>query len=332
VSGARIRGQDLRMSRRFRAAAMAATRRAAWLAVLLAIGVASGPAQALEDGTSSYPRGYRDLAAGLLPADAGVYVRDDLNFYRGTLDEMQQNDTVSLHAELGLIANVSRATIVTGWRPLGLTQAFGISWVQTGSTLDARFVTPGGTLRPDEQTVGVGDLAVTPVLLGWDEGNWHGNAGLAIWIPIGSYQADRFINPGRNYWSFGSHVALSWLDAQSGWDVSVAALYVTNLENPATDYDSGDVLHVNAYAGKRVAPWLTLGVAGYTLQQVTGDSGSGATLGDFRARVYGLGPAFRFGIDVGDAELPLLLKYYREFGAENTFEGDLVSIGTSFRF
>lgn len=299
---------------------------------MLALLLAPSFACALEDGASSYPRGYRDLASGLLPDEAGVYVRDDLNFYRGSLDETQQGGAVSINADLDLIVNVSRATIVTGWRPFGLTQAFGISWVQAASTLDGRFVTPGGTLRPDEQTAGIGDLAVTPLLLGWDDGNWHGNGGFAIWIPIGSYQEDRFVNPGRNYWSFGSHVALSWLDEPSGWDLSAAALYVVNLENPATDYDSGNVLHANIYAGKLVAPWLKIGIAGYALQQITGDSGSGATLGDFRARVYGLGPAVRFGIDIGDAELPLLLKYYREFGAGNTFEGNLVSIGTSFRF
>ena len=301
--------------------------------IALALLLAPGSAQALEDGASSYPRGYRDLAAGLLPQEAGVYVRDDLNFYRGDLDETQQGGAVSIHADLDVIVNVSRATFVTGWRPFGLTQAFGVSWVQAGSTLDGRFVTPGGTVRPDEETIGIGDLAVTPLLLGWDDGNWHGTTGFAIWIPIGSYQADRFVNPGRNYWSFGPHVAVSWLDDESGWDLSLAALYVTNLENPATDYDSGNVLHFNGYAGKQVAPWLKIGMAGYALQQVTGDSGSGATLGDFRARVFGLGPALRFGIDLGGGnELPLLLKYYREFGAENTFEGNLVSIGTSFRF
>jgi hypothetical protein len=319
---------------RFRTARIARpNRRTVLFATLFALALASGPALALEDGTSSYPRGYRDLASGLLPEAAGVYVRDDLDFYRGALDETQQGGAVSIHADLGAIVNVSRATIVTGWRPFGLTQAFGLSWVQAGSTLDGNFVAPGGTLMPDEQTVGVGDLALTPLLLGWDEGNWHGNGGFAVWIPIGSYQEDRFVNPGRNYWSFGSHVALSWLDEESGWDLSAAALYVVNLENPATDYDSGNVLHANVYAGKLVAPWLKLGIAGYALQQVTGDSGSGATLGAFRARVYGLGPALRFGIDIGGGnELPLLLKYYREFGAENTFEGNLVSIGTSFRF
>jgi hypothetical protein len=299
---------------------------------VLALALAAAPAIALEDGASAYPRGYRDLAAGRLPTEPGVHARDDLLFYQGSLEETRQGGAVAIDADLGLIANVARATIVTGWRPLGLTQAFGLSWVQTANDLDARFTMPGGNSAPAERTFGVGDLAVTPLLLGWDSGNWHGNAGLAVWIPLGSYKADRFVNAGRNYWSLGPHLALSWLEPESGWDLSLAALYMINFENHATDYDSGNVLQANLYLGKQVAPWLKLGLAGYAMQQLSDDTGSGATLGGFRARVFGLGPALRFTLDAGGGELPLLVKYYREFGAENTFEGDLVSIGTSFRF
>ena len=32
------------------------------------------------------------------------------------------------------------------------------------------------------------------------------------------------------------------------------------------------------------------GLAGYSYRQVTGDSGSGAVLGDFRSQVYSVGP------------------------------------------
>ena len=33
-----------------------------------------------------------------------------------------------------------------------------------------------------------------------------------------------------------------------------------------------------------------MGLVGYFYQQVTGDSGSGATLGEFKSRVVGIGP------------------------------------------
>jgi hypothetical protein len=297
----------------------------AWAAVLAPI-----PASALEDGTSGYPRGYRDLAAGLLPTAPGLYLRDDLYFYRGSFEEDVPGSAID--ADLDLAANVVRATIVTGWQPFGTHHAIGLSWLQTATDLDASFASPAGTMQAHEREFGVGDLALTPLLLGQDWGNWHGNAGVTAWIPVGSYDADRFVNAGRNYWSAGPQIALSWIEPTSGWDVSLAAVYMFNFENDATGYDSGDVVHANFYAGKQVAPWLKLGLAAYALQQVTDDSGSGAMLGDFRAQVFGLGPALRFSLDAGDAPLTLLVKYYREFGAENTFEGDLLSIGTNFRF
>ena len=42
-----------------------------------------------------------------------------------------------------------------------------------------------------------------------------------------------------------------------------------------------------------------MGVAGYYFQQVTGDSGDGATLGDFEYRVAGIGPQVGYLFPLG---------------------------------
>ena len=36
---------------------------------------------------------------------------------------------------------------------------------------------------------------------------------------------------------------------------------------------------------------MQVGIAGYIYHQITGDSGSGATLGDFKSKIMGIGPA-----------------------------------------
>ena len=48
-----------------------------------------------------------------------------------------------------------------------------------------------------------------------------------------------------------------------------------------------------------LTPQIHVGVVGYLFQQVTGDSGSGATLGDFRSRIAGIGPQIGFIFPVG---------------------------------
>jgi len=62
-------------------------------------------------------------------------------------------------------------------------------------------------------------------------------------------------------------------------------------------------------------------VVGYAYQQITGDSGWGATFGDFKSRVLDIGPQVGFLFPVGDMQGYLNLKGYKEFAAEHRAEG-----------
>jgi hypothetical protein len=65
-----------------------------------------------------------------------------------------------------------------------------------------------------------------------------------------------------------------------------------------------------------------VGAVGYFFQQITGDSGEGATLGDFKSRVAGIGPQAGYLFPIGDSmQGALNLKAYWEFAAENRPEG-----------
>jgi hypothetical protein len=54
---------------------------------------------------------------------------------------------------------------------------------------------------------------------------------------------------------------------------------------------------------------------------MTGDSGAGARLGDFKSRVAGIGPQIGFFIPFFDREAYLNLRAYSEFDAKNRLEG-----------
>jgi hypothetical protein len=62
-------------------------------------------------------------------------------------------------------------------------------------------------------------------------------------------------------------------------------------------------------------------LVGYAYQQPTADSGVGATLGDFKSRVFAMGPQIGYLFPIGDMQGYLNLKGYKEFGAENRAEG-----------
>ncbi len=60
---------------------------------------------------------------------------------------------------------------------------------------------------------------------------------------------------------------------------------------------------------------------GYYFQQVTGDSGTGAILGDFKSRVAGVGPQIGYLFPINDMQGYVNVKAYKEFAAENRPEG-----------
>ena len=64
-----------------------------------------------------------------------------------------------------------------------------------------------------------------------------------------------------------------------------------------------------------------MGLAGYFYKQLSGDSGSGAVLGDFKSEVSAVGPQVGYFFKVGDQKWYANLKGYHEFDAKNRPEG-----------
>ena len=67
---------------------------------------------------------------------------------------------------------------------------------------------------------------------------------------------------------------------------------------------------------------MQIGVAGYFYHQLTGESGSGAKLGDFGSQVTGIGPQFGYFFPAGKRWLGYFnLRSYYEFDANNRPSG-----------
>ena len=68
------------------------------------------------------------------------------------------------------------------------------------------------------------------------------------------------------------------------------------------------------------------------MQQLDGDSGAGAIFGDRKVRVAGVGPGATITFPVGAVPVTLVAKYYREFDAQNTTQGDAGTLSMRVRF
>jgi hypothetical protein len=115
---------------------------------------------------------------------------------------------------------------------------------------------------------------------------------------------------------------VTWLDPNLGLEVSTAAGFTFNGENPDTDYQTGTEFHVEWALMQHLSKTFAVGLSGYHYQQVTGDSGAGARLGGFERRVTGLGPDVTYTFLCGKIPVSTEVKYFHEFDVENRVQGD----------
>jgi hypothetical protein len=92
--------------------------------------------------------------------------------------------------------------------------------------------------------------------------------------------------------------------------------------NDALQYQNGIDFHLDWGASQFISKTVHVGLAGYYFQQITGDSGAGATLGHFKGRVVGIGPQIGFILPLSkDYQGYLNVKAYKDFAAQNRPEG-----------
>lgn len=289
-------------------------------------------ASAAEGGQSPYQKGYTDSLAGVLPPYPGVYMRNDVIYYSGSADTSVLGGRVAAGIDVESVANAAAFSIVTERKVLGGQYAFAFALPLANADIKASVTGPlGNTFSESDDTFGVGDVIVSPVVLGWHNGKVHSNFNVSVYLPTGEYTAGALANLSKNYPSLQFQGAVTWMDPQSGWALSGAATYLFNAENQTTDYRTGQLLHFDGAVTKAFGEWR-LGAVGYAMIQTTGDSGAGAKLGDFKSEVYGAGPFVSYDAKIGERPVTFLLKWYHEFGAENTFEGDTVTAAFAFKF
>ncbi|MGE3873959.1 MAG: transporter [Parvibaculaceae bacterium] len=72
----------------------------------------------------------------------------------------------------------------------------------------------------------------------------------------------------------------------------------------------------------------TPALVGYYYDQITGDSGAGAS-GPFEGRVTAVGATLGLNFQAGSLPVSTRLKYFHEFNAENRAEGDAAFVTLS---
>ncbi len=195
--------------------------------------------------------------------------------------------------------------------------------------LDGRFRVRGGSNEHDNK-LGLGDVAIEPFAFGWQEKDLFGAEGLdlhympgfLVFLPVGQYQRNETLNPGKHRWGFQPFRSWTLLHQDTGLEVSQRLMYTSYLKNTKTQYESGSEFHFDYAIGKHFDFGLTAGIAGYFVTQVTGDSGQGAVLGDFQGRSWGIGPMIQYSRLVYGLPFSLAARYQKTMLHRNRVDDD----------
>lgn len=307
---------------------------------MLAIGLAvmSAPALAEEGGSGHYLPGSMASFVDGVPLHETLIVRYNLVHYGGSA-EADRAIPIGGSAALGLDADSWAHGLTVLWRPPvelghGLSYAMSATVPYVFMDVEANAATGPLALDLSDQEDGLGDIVLMPVMMNYHHNDdWNANARLAIYAPTGSYEAGRLANTGKNFWTIEPTVAAMYFGKGNGIEASVFMGFDFNTENPDTDYRSGTSFHLDGTVAQHFPLFDGLagaGVSAYTYHQITGDSGDGATFGDFKGRTNGVGPVLSF-VSPGSGSIVAELKWLHEFEVKNRLEGDTVFLKVLFK-
>ncbi len=292
--------------------------------------LAASPAHASEGGMSFYLLGSGGPGNAVLPPVPGIFFDNTFYYYSGSAGGDRQF-VVGGNLVAGLDGKVAADFATLLWVPstniLGGTLAVGAVLPVGHPKVDVEAVLtgPGGgqiAINAEDSAFVVGD-PVLAATLGWNVGgNVHIAASTTVNVPIGLYREDELANLAFHRWVVDESLGISWHDAKAGWDVSAKAGITFNGTNHFTDYDTGTEFHIEASVEKIFSPKFSAGLQIYHFNQLSGDSGEGAVLGDFKGKVTGVGATAAHNFVMGKTPVTARLRLFKEFGATNRLEGE----------
>lgn len=216
---------------------------------------------------------------------------------------------------------------------LGGTYTMGIAVPFGYANLDAKLTGPqGNSLNGSADSFNLSDIAFTPLQLNWERGSFSFKFAEIIVAPTGAYDINDNVNLGRNYWSFDTVVGITWFNEQTGTELSIAPGIMFNTENDETNYQTGTEFHLDYTANQFLSENFSVGIRGYYYKQITGDSGSGALLGDFKSKSHGIGPGFVWIPKFAAGDLTVLGKWMHDLDSENRFDSDYATLVAAWKF
>lgn len=274
-----------------------------------------------------FPGAYGSLLPGVAPNPGAVFANVNL-FYQGKANRAVKDGAIQASMESKAAYSLFQGLHIWDTPELNGRVAVG-GYIPVGY---ASYNSAIGALSRSTDDFALGDIGLIPASYFWSSGNFHTNMYSMIIAPTGKYSSNSTVNIGRNYWSADFVAALTWFDPEQGTEVSIVPGIMFNSENPSTNYRTGTEFHMDFMINQFVSEDLALGLHGYVLHQLTGDSGAGALLGDFRGEAVGIGPAISWIPKSGGGNVAFSASWVRDIHSRKRLSGDYATLSFSVQF
>ena len=310
-------------------------RNAAVMAFIFAYPLA---ALATEGGMSHYIPGSVATLIDLAPTKPGWVVEPIYLHYEGNASAAKSIPLAGV-ITAGLNAKSDAALLgglyTFGQTVLGAHYTVGAYLPYVWITAEADVNTPLGTVRRRDSTSGIGDMTLIPAMLAWKTGFWQFNALLPIFAPTGGYQVGHLANTGLNYWTFDPTIGVSYNNEKIGFNTALHLGITATTKNTDTDYSSGSTLHLDGSVQQLLpvgSGYMGVGAEAFYLQQVTADSGAGASFGDFKGYTVGVGPVVSYVLPLGKETFVTEFRWLPELDVKRRLEGDYFWLKAVYQF
>ncbi len=297
-----------------------------------------------EGGSGHYfPGSMASFMDGVAPEEAFI-VRANIISYDGSFDG-GLSVPIAGQAAVGVDVQSKAVGATVFWRPpfeIGENWSYGMSvtvpWVDL--TVKADVAIPqdplGRTVRRSDTNTGLGDILFFPLMLNYTfSPALSANFRLGFYAPTGDYEVGALANTGKNFWTVEPTAALMYLNPTTGLEASAFFGIDFNEKNSDTNYKSGEQAHIEGTLAQHLPLWgggASVGITGFWYKQVTGDSGSGASFGDFKAKSRGIGPVFSYNRKLSNSDLIAEFKWLHESGVEKRAEGDTLFLKIMLKY
>ncbi|WP_353190776.1 transporter [Pandoraea pnomenusa] len=295
----KIKDNDIRTSASQVTQKTHAARALRWLGSLAALSAAmlcAAPVQA----AGHYVPGVEGIQAASVPGPGMYFLGYAVNYNINRLTEAPGNNEGTVNALALRGAWITQATF------LGANYGIEAIVPMTAKSFTFNGIGYAGSSR------GVGDVYVSPLVLGWHGAQWDLSFGLGQWLNVGTFSATDPTSPGNGYsstmLSFGGTY---YPDTAKQWSVSVLMRAEKNYSQRQTGITPGNGLVVEWGIARHLTPTTQLGLVGYYQGQISNDSGDGAS--PMRPRKAAVGVQFDWMIP--SEKLFLKVAGYTEYTA-----------------